>query len=63
MYRSIFTILSFQGTLYLKNGAFSGTTALVGGTGRYIGAVGQETLYQSMKTTPPSGNATMTIKF
>lgn len=52
-----------QGTFFFKDMVFKGTTAIVGGTGKYVGATGHEALFQNMMTEPPSGNATMVMKY
>jgi hypothetical protein len=52
-----------QGTYYFKDGIFTGTTAITGGTGAYIGARGEETISMDSTKEPSVGTGTMQIRY
>jgi hypothetical protein len=50
-----------QGTYFFKDGIFTGTTAITGGTGAYIGAIGEEKTKIDSTKEPSVGTGVMTI--
>lgn len=49
------------GTYFFKDGIFTGTTAITGGTGAYVGATGEEKTRMDSTKEPSVGTAVMKI--